>query len=381
MNALVFLVATAAVGVDFGWQPLSDGGVEYIIQIEPQSIDLLAKDHDLSSDVPAGLDVRRFRVTVGTGKLPRLMSTAPAPIPAANPAGGAQRMFPADPRQNAAMGVPGTVAGPMGPGGAAIGQPQPITQPQAIALQAPPANVAAIPPAGVPLVAAPPNVPPLAAAPGVAATQPDSSAFAPVGSPAGPDLGPPVETPLESPSQIAARQRAAVSRALDDPHAPGRDVAADPSAETMQPKLPADDVVAANGTPRTLVPDPTSEQLAQYKATPHEAQRQNERGVGSEQGAVVPGENDRPAGEHPDHRRSGSELMASRAGHAHESASQEAALATAAPVEKNWPALTAAIAALLVSISANVYLAWVAWESRLRYRELLAEHDGSPLAV
>jgi hypothetical protein len=36
---------------------------------------------------------------------------------------------------------------------------------------------------------------------------------------------------------------------------------------------------------------------------------------------------------------------------------------------------------LLVSISANVYLAWVAWESRLRYRELLAEHGSSPLAV
>ncbi len=44
--------------------------MEYIIQIEPQLIDTLAKDHDLSSDVPAGLDVRRFRITVGTGKLP-----------------------------------------------------------------------------------------------------------------------------------------------------------------------------------------------------------------------------------------------------------------------------------------------------------------------
>ncbi len=35
---------------------------------------------------------------------------------------------------------------------------------------------------------------------------------------------------------------------------------------------------------------------------------------------------------------------------------------------------------LLVSLSANVYLAWVAWESRLRYRELLAEHGTAPMA-
>ncbi len=46
-----------------------------------------------------------------------------------------------------------------------------------------------------------------------------------------------------------------------------------------------------------------------------------------------------------------------------------------ADVPKPWPPLITAISLLLVSISANVYLAWVAWESRLRYRELLVEHN------
>ncbi len=87
----------------------------------------------------------------------------------------------------------------------------------------------------MPPVAPPPNVPPLA----VVTPLPDPDAVAP---PAGPDLGPPTDPSLESPAAIAARRRAAVSRALDDPNAPGRNnQGTDGASETLQPKLAAED--------------------------------------------------------------------------------------------------------------------------------------------
>ena len=56
MNAVLLLIATSAVGVDVGWLPLSDGGVEYIIQIEPELVDTLLKKNDLEIAIPSGLD-------------------------------------------------------------------------------------------------------------------------------------------------------------------------------------------------------------------------------------------------------------------------------------------------------------------------------------
>ncbi len=79
MNAVILLAASAVMGVDFGWQPLNSGGVEYIIQMSPQQVDMLAKQRDIASDIPSGLDVRRFRITVGTDQLPRIDPTPSAP--------------------------------------------------------------------------------------------------------------------------------------------------------------------------------------------------------------------------------------------------------------------------------------------------------------
>jgi len=76
MNALLLLTATAALGIDYGYQPLPTGGVEYIIQIEPQLLAQVAQGKPIMSDVPAGLDVRRFRIMVGTGQLPRELPPA-----------------------------------------------------------------------------------------------------------------------------------------------------------------------------------------------------------------------------------------------------------------------------------------------------------------
>ena len=70
MNAVVAVIAVSVLGVDVGWQPLPDGGLEYIIQIEPQLLDTLRDGKDLGAALPAGLDVRRYRITVGNAQLP-----------------------------------------------------------------------------------------------------------------------------------------------------------------------------------------------------------------------------------------------------------------------------------------------------------------------
>lgn len=72
MNGIALLLAAATVGVDFGWQPSPDGGLEYIIQIEPVALAGLAEGHDILSQVdPYVRNVRRFRIRVGTEDPPR----------------------------------------------------------------------------------------------------------------------------------------------------------------------------------------------------------------------------------------------------------------------------------------------------------------------
>lgn len=89
MNAAFVGVAALMVGIDVGWQPLPDGGLEYIIQIEPQTVDSLIAGEEFFSDLPPEVrDVRSYRIKVGTEKLPRKLETEAdrAPTSAANPA-------------------------------------------------------------------------------------------------------------------------------------------------------------------------------------------------------------------------------------------------------------------------------------------------------
>jgi hypothetical protein len=51
------------------------------------------------------------------------------------------------------------------------------------------------------------------------------------------------------------------------------------------------------------------------------------------------------------------------------------------PAEKPWPTLIFTVTMLLASVSLNFYLGWVAWDSRFRYRELLAQNGDLPLPV
>ena len=92
MNAAFCLLAVAALGVDVTWQPLDEGGVEYIIQIAPEQVDRMVKLDDLVSEVPKGLDVRRYRITIGNDKLPQPMTFAKvSPSKSASPERPIQR--------------------------------------------------------------------------------------------------------------------------------------------------------------------------------------------------------------------------------------------------------------------------------------------------
>ena len=51
MNCLLIMLASSAPGVDYGWQPMNDGRLEYIIQIEPELLQLLAQPAVLPAPV------------------------------------------------------------------------------------------------------------------------------------------------------------------------------------------------------------------------------------------------------------------------------------------------------------------------------------------
>ncbi len=72
MNALILMVASTTVGINFGYQPTGDGGLEYIIQVEPDFCQSFP-DKGISSEVPREMlnSIHRFRIVVGNDQLPR----------------------------------------------------------------------------------------------------------------------------------------------------------------------------------------------------------------------------------------------------------------------------------------------------------------------
>ncbi len=86
MTPLNLLVAATLVAVEAGWQPLPEGGHEYTIQIEPPSVSMLQNGHDLISEVPEQVHIRRFRITLGTGSLARIDGPPKASDPPVEPA-------------------------------------------------------------------------------------------------------------------------------------------------------------------------------------------------------------------------------------------------------------------------------------------------------
>ena len=69
MFAHVLCFCTAVVGIDVGWQPLQEGGMEYVIQLDPQSLETLKAGEPIESDIPPGAgDVRTYQILLGHGE-------------------------------------------------------------------------------------------------------------------------------------------------------------------------------------------------------------------------------------------------------------------------------------------------------------------------
>lgn len=77
MNLPIMCIALVAGGVDVGWERRPEGGMEYIIQLDPQTLELLRAGEAIQSDIPpAAGEVRSYRIVVGAKQLAR--ETPPA---------------------------------------------------------------------------------------------------------------------------------------------------------------------------------------------------------------------------------------------------------------------------------------------------------------
>ncbi len=96
MIATSILLMVSAVGVDTGWQPHEAGGLEYIIQIEPELLAALREGESLTSEIPAHVEgVRRYRIVVGNKPLPKI---SPPPASQNAPPPAQQQQSPPPPR-------------------------------------------------------------------------------------------------------------------------------------------------------------------------------------------------------------------------------------------------------------------------------------------
>jgi hypothetical protein len=72
MVTFVLVVAATAMGIDVGWQQNPEGGMEYIIRLDPETLRALSNGQELQSDVPPVVgEMRSYRIVMGTAKLPR----------------------------------------------------------------------------------------------------------------------------------------------------------------------------------------------------------------------------------------------------------------------------------------------------------------------
>jgi hypothetical protein len=77
MFAHVLWISTVIIGVNVGWQPLPEGGMEYIIQLDPQTLEALKAGEPILSDIhPNAGDVRSYKIVLGTDTLPRISPPA-----------------------------------------------------------------------------------------------------------------------------------------------------------------------------------------------------------------------------------------------------------------------------------------------------------------
>jgi len=83
MNTMLVYVAAATLGFQVGWQRLPEGGMQYIIQLDPQTLDALRDGQPIQSDIPSDAgEIRSYRIVMGAGmsKPPREAPPPPAPV-------------------------------------------------------------------------------------------------------------------------------------------------------------------------------------------------------------------------------------------------------------------------------------------------------------
>lgn len=91
MNLLIY-VAAASLGIQTGWErlPEPEEGMEYIIQLDPASLEALRDGQVIRSDIPSAAgEIRSYRILVGKDKLKREnppLKLAPPPLPVEKPA-------------------------------------------------------------------------------------------------------------------------------------------------------------------------------------------------------------------------------------------------------------------------------------------------------
>jgi hypothetical protein len=85
MHAATWALVLCTAGVDVGWQPVDAGGLEYVIQLDADALDILASGREFVSEVPVQLGaVSRCRLKVGVGPVPRKLP-AVVNLPAKSP--------------------------------------------------------------------------------------------------------------------------------------------------------------------------------------------------------------------------------------------------------------------------------------------------------
>lgn len=121
MSPTLTCLALALVGVDLGYQPAPNGGVEFIIQINPTTLQAIRPGDRFELDVPREarqLQPSHFVVTLGNESLPHILPAAASASPATAPIVTASPLLPA------------TAAGPVVP---SAGGPISIPPPTGIA--------------------------------------------------------------------------------------------------------------------------------------------------------------------------------------------------------------------------------------------------------
>lgn len=334
MNALLVVVATVTMGIEVGWEPLPGGGHEYTIQIEPQLLEVLEKGEDeIFSEVPAGIDVRRYRILVGSGKLRRdsgpLEPTATETPAAASPATREPASRLTQPKTEAPPAAAPAVTNPV----------EPAAEPKD-PFGAPPAGQPADPLDDIPPAAASDrNSPPPAAAHDPFGTPPATTA------PAASDLEFPAgATPGLPAAGDTPPAAASPSDAKAEPHDPWADY--DPAAPKNS---------AGQGRADTLIVGADA-----AKADP----------AGSPPAKLPAGNSATGLIERTTYENS----KAPRDGQEHEAAKPK--LEGQLPSQP-WFPLIAAIVLLGCSIGGNIYLGWIAMDARARYRSAVAKFRGA----